>query len=399
MYKGSFATPKPKTNIAIIGHAGHGKTTLATAIATVCSGTPVSKDFYRIDYAPEERINYQSNFSVLEFESKNRCYNSADFKSYTDCVKRLISSTTQLDGVILIVSAAEPGLALEPVRLLGVIGIQIIVVFLNKVDLINDLEKLKVAEREVRDVLSIYDFPGDDTPIIYGSASMALEGLDDNGQGTSAVKQLVDTLDAFIPDPVLDIDKPFLMPIEKLLTGSGRGTVVTGCVGRGIINLQEEVEIVGPRNTIKANCIELKMVGRLMDQGTAGDNLEVLLRGVQTEDIEPGQLIAKPGSISAYTQFEALVYFLPKEEGGRSTAIPQTYETEFHFHGVDISGICTLNPDLQSLPPGNRSTVSAALIKPTALENGLRFTVREEGQTVGIGVVSKVIEQSFSAPS
>ena len=398
MAKEKFERSKPHLNVGTIGHVDHGKTTLTAALTRVCAevfgsgGT--SKGYDQIDNAPEEKARgITINTSHVEYDSPTRHYAHVDCPGHADYVKNMITGAAQMDGAILVCSAADGPMpqTREHILLSRQVGVPYIVVFLNKADMVDDEELLELVEMEVRDLLSTYDFPGDDTPIIIGSALMALEGRDDNGMGTTAVKTLVETLDAYIPEPERAIDKPFLMPIEDVFSISGRGTVVTGRVERGIVKVQEEVEIVGIKDTVKTTCTGVEMFRKLLDEGRAGENVGVLLRGTKREDVERGQVLAKPGTIKPHTQFEAEVYVLGKDEGGRHTPFFKGYRPQFYFRTTDVTGSCELPEGVEMVMPGDNVKLVVTLIAPIAMEDGLRFAIREGGRTVGAGVVAKII--------
>ncbi|CEA06510.1 elongation factor Tu [Pseudomonas saudimassiliensis] len=381
-----------------IGHVDHGKTTLTAALTRVCAevfgSAGTSKGYDQIDNAPEEKARgITINTSHVEYDSPTRHYAHVDCPGHADYVKNMITGAAQMDGAILVCSAADGPMpqTREHILLSRQVGVPYIVVFLNKADMVDDEELLELVEMEVRDLLSTYDFPGDDTPIIIGSALMALEGRDDNGMGTTAVKTLVETLDAYIPEPERAIDKPFLMPIEDVFSISGRGTVVTGRVERGIVKVQEEVEIVGIKDTVKTTCTGVEMFRKLLDEGRAGENVGVLLRGTKREDVERGQVLAKPGTIKPHTQFEAEVYVLGKDEGGRHTPFFKGYRPQFYFRTTDVTGSCELPEGVEMVMPGDNVKLVVTLIAPIAMEDGLRFAIREGGRTVGAGVVAKII--------
>ncbi|SFQ88447.1 translation elongation factor 1A (EF-1A/EF-Tu), partial [Halopseudomonas formosensis] len=389
---------KPHLNVGTIGHVDHGKTTLTAALTRVCAevfgSSGSSKGYDQIDNAPEEKARgITINTSHVEYDSPTRHYAHVDCPGHADYVKNMITGAAQMDGAILVCSAADGPMpqTREHILLSRQVGVPYIVVFLNKADMVDDEELLELVEMEVRDLLSTYDFPGDDTPIIIGSALMALEGRDDNGLGTTAVKTLVETLDSYIPEPERAIDKPFLMPIEDVFSISGRGTVVTGRVERGIIKVQEEVEIVGIRETTKTTCTGVEMFRKLLDEGRAGENVGVLLRGTKREDVERGQVLAKPGTIKPHTQFEAEVYVLSKDEGGRHTPFFKGYRPQFYFRTTDVTGSCELPEGVEMVMPGDNVKLVVTLIAPIAMEEGLRFAIREGGRTVGAGVVAKII--------
>ena len=398
MAKEKFERSKPHLNVGTIGHVDHGKTTLTAALTRVCAevfgGAGSSKGYDQIDNAPEEKARgITINTSHVEYDSPTRHYAHVDCPGHADYVKNMITGAAQMDGAILVCSAADGPMpqTREHILLSRQVGVPYIVVFLNKADMVDDEELLELVEMEVRDLLSTYDFPGDDTPIIIGSALMALEGRDDNGLGTTAVKTLVETLDAYIPEPVRAIDQPFLMPIEDVFSISGRGTVVTGRVERGIIKVQEEVEIVGIKETTKTTCTGVEMFRKLLDEGRAGENVGVLLRGTKRDDVERGQVLAKPGTITPHTHFECEVYVLSKDEGGRHTPFFKGYRPQFYFRTTDVTGSCELPEGVEMVMPGDNVKLDVTLIAPIAMEEGLRFAIREGGRTVGAGVVSKII--------
>ena len=398
MAKEKFQRNKPHLNVGTIGHVDHGKTTLTAALTRVCAevwgGTGASKGYDQIDNAPEEKARgITINTSHVEYDSPTRHYAHVDCPGHADYVKNMITGAAQMDGAILVCSAADGPMpqTREHILLSRQVGVPYIVVFLNKADMVDDEELLELVEMEVRDLLSTYDFPGDDTPIIIGSALMALEGRDENGHGTTAVKTLVETLDSYIPEPVRAIDLPFLLPIEDVFSISGRGTVVTGRVERGIIKVGEEVEIIGLKDTVKTTCTGVEMFRKLLDEGRAGENVGVLLRGTKREDIERGQVLAKPGSIKPHTRFEAEIYVLSKEEGGRHTPFFKGYRPQFYFRTTDVTGSCELPEGIEMVMPGDNVKLDVTLIAPIAMEDGLRFAIREGGRTVGAGVVAKII--------
>lgn len=398
MAKEKFERNKPHLNVGTIGHVDHGKTTLTAALTRVCAevwgGTGASKGYDQIDNAPEEKARgITINTSHVEYDSPNRHYAHVDCPGHADYVKNMITGAAQMDGAILVCSAADGPMpqTREHILLSRQVGVPYIVVFLNKADMVDDEELLELVEMEVRELLSMYDFPGDDTPIIIGSALMALEGRDENGHGTTAVKTLVETLDSYIPEPVRAIDLPFLMPIEDVFSISGRGTVVTGRVERGIVKVGEEIEIIGLKDTVKTTCTGVEMFRKLLDEGRAGENVGVLLRGTKREDIERGQVLAKPGSIKPHTRFEAEIYVLSKEEGGRHTPFFKGYRPQFYFRTTDVTGSCELPEGIEMVMPGDNVKLDVTLIAPIAMEDGLRFAIREGGRTVGAGVVAKII--------
>ena len=398
MAKEKFERNKPHLNVGTIGHVDHGKTTLTAALTRVCAevwgGTGASKGYDQIDNAPEEKARgITINTSHVEYDSPTRHYAHVDCPGHADYVKNMITGAAQMDGAILVCSAADGPMpqTREHILLSRQVGVPYIVVFLNKADMVDDEELLELVEMEVRELLSMYDFPGDDTPIIIGSALMALEGRDENGHGTTAVKTLVETLDSYIPEPVRAIDLPFLMPIEDVFSISGRGTVVTGRVERGIVKVGEEIEIIGLKDTVKTTCTGVEMFRKLLDEGRAGENVGVLLRGTKREDIERGQVLAKPGSIKPHTRFEAEIYVLSKEEGGRHTPFFKGYRPQFYFRTTDVTGSCELPEGIEMVMPGDNVKLDVTLIAPIAMEDGLRFAIREGGRTVGAGVGAKII--------
>ena len=398
MSKEKFERSKPHLNVGTIGHVDHGKTTLTAALTRVCHevwGTGTASAFDQIDNAPEERARgITIATSHVEYDSPTRHYAHVDCPGHADYVKNMITGAAQMDGAILVCSAADGPMpqTREHILLSRQVGVPYIVVFLNKADMVDDEELLELVEMEVRDLLSQYDFPGDDTPIITGSALMALEGKDDNEMGTTAVKKLVEALDDYIPEPERAIDQPFLMPIEDVFSISGRGTVVTGRVERGVIKTGDEVEIVGIRDTQKTTCTGVEMFRKLLDEGRAGENIGALLRGTKRDDVERGQVLAVPGSITPHTKFECEVYVLSKEEGGRHTPFFKGYRPQFYFRTTDVTGSCELPEGVEMVMPGDNVKMSVTLIAPIAMEDGLRFAIREGGRTVGAGVVSKIIE-------
>ncbi|MBV6286596.1 elongation factor Tu [Pseudomonas aegrilactucae] len=396
MAKEKFDRSLPHVNVGTIGHVDHGKTTLTAALTRVCSevfGSAVV-DFDKIDSAPEEKARgITINTAHVEYNSKIRHYAHVDCPGHADYVKNMITGAAQMDGAILVCSAADGPMpqTREHILLSRQVGVPYIVVFLNKADLVDDAELLELVEMEVRDLLNTYEFPGDDTPIIVGSARMALEGKDDNEMGTTAVKKLVETLDSYIPEPERAIDKPFLMPIEDVFSISGRGTVVTGRIERGIVRVQDALEIVGLRDTTTTTCTGVEMFRKLLDEGRAGENCGVLLRGTKRDDVERGQVLVKPGSVKPHTQFTAEVYVLSKEEGGRHTPFFKGYRPQFYFRTTDVTGNCQLPEGVEMVMPGDNVQMEVTLIKTIAMEDGLRFAIREGGRTVGAGVVAKII--------
>ncbi len=396
MSKAKFERKKPHVNVGTIGHVDHGKTTLTAAITKVMSEKfgGEAKAFDQIDNAPEERERGITIATAhVEYESPARHYAHVDCPGHADYVKNMITGAAQMDGAILVVSAADGPMpqTREHILLSRQVGVPYIVVYLNKADMVDDAELLELVEMEVRDLLSQYEFPGDDTPIVTGSALKALEG-DAGEQGTGSIEKLVEAMDSYIPEPQREIDKPFLMPIEDVFSISGRGTVVTGRVERGIVKVGDEVEIVGIRETTKTTVTGVEMFRKLLDQGQAGDNVGILLRGTKRDDVERGQVVCKPGSITPHTKFEAEVYVLSKEEGGRHTPFFNGYRPQFYFRTTDVTGACDLPEGTEMVMPGDNVKMTVSLIAPIAMEEGLRFAIREGGRTVGAGVVAKVIE-------
>ena len=397
MSKAKFERNKPHVNVGTIGHVDHGKTTLTAALTRVCHevwGTGESRAFDQIDNAPEERARgITIATSHVEYDSPTRHYAHVDCPGHADYVKNMITGAAQMDGAILVCSAADGPMpqTREHILLSRQVGVPFIVVFLNKADMVDDEELLELVEMEIRELLSDYDFPGDDTPIITGSALKALEG-DTSDIGMPAVAKLVECLDEYIPEPERAVDQPFLMPIEDVFSISGRGTVVTGRVERGIIKVGDEMEIVGMKDTMKTTCTGVEMFRKLLDEGRAGENVGVLLRGTKRDEVERGQVLAKPGSITPHTKFEGEVYVLSKDEGGRHTPFFNGYRPQFYFRTTDVTGACQLPEGTEMVMPGDNVQMSVELIAPIAMEEGLRFAVREGGRTVGAGVVSKIIE-------
>jgi|TARA_B110000438_G_scaffold17638_1_gene16463 elongation factor Tu len=393
--KEKFERSKPHVNVGTIGHVDHGKTTLTAALTRVLStkfGGDV-KAFDEIDNAPEERERGITIATAhVEYETENRHYAHVDCPGHADYVKNMITGAAQMDGAILVVSAADGPMpqTREHILLARQVGVPYIVVFLNKADMVDDEELLELVEMEVRDLLSSYEFPGDDTPIITGSALKALEG-DESDIGAGAIAKLAEALDSYIPQPERAVDGAFLMPIEDVFSISGRGTVVTGRIERGVIKVGEEIEIVGIKDTEKTTCTGVEMFRKLLDEGQAGDNVGVLLRGTKREEVERGQVLAHPSSINPHTQFEAEVYILSKEEGGRHTPFFQGYRPQFYFRTTDVTGQCQLPDGVEMVMPGDNVKLKAELINPIAMEEGLRFAIREGGRTVGAGVVSKIL--------
>jgi elongation factor Tu len=397
MGKAAFERKKPHVNVGTIGHVDHGKTTLTAALTIVCAEVwgGEKKAYDQIDAAPEEKARgITINTAHVEYESAERHYAHVDCPGHADYVKNMITGAAQMDGAILVCSAADGPMpqTREHILLSRQVGVPYIVVFLNKADMVDDAELLELVEMEVRELLSQYNFPGDDTPIIIGSALMAVEGKDDNGYGTSAVKKLVETLDTYIPMPERAIDKPFLMPIEDVFSIAGRGTVVTGRVERGIVKTGDEVEIVGLRATTKTTVTGVEMFRKLLDEGRAGENIGALLRGTKREDVERGQVLAKPGTIKPHTKFESEIYVLSKEEGGRHTPFFKGYRPQFYFRTTDVTGEIQLAEGVEMVMPGDNISMTVTLIHPIAMDEGLRFAIREGGRTVGAGVVAKIIE-------
>ncbi len=396
MAKEKFVRTKPHVNVGTIGHVDHGKTTLTAALTKILSakyGGDV-KTFDDIDNAPEERERGITIATAhVEYETEARHYAHVDCPGHADYVKNMITGAAQMDGAILVVSAADGPMpqTREHILLARQVGVPYMVVYLNKADMVDDAELLELVEMEVRDLLSSYEFPGDDTPIITGSALKALEG-DDTELGEGSIMQLAEALDSYIPEPERAIDGAFLMPIEDVFSISGRGTVVTGRVERGVVKVGEEIEIIGIRDTEKTTCTGVEMFRKLLDEGQAGDNIGVLLRGTKRDDVERGQVLAHPKSITPHTKFEAEVYILSKEEGGRHTPFFQGYRPQFYFRTTDVTGECVLPEGVEMVMPGDNVNINATLIAPIAMEEGLRFAIREGGRTVGAGVVAKVIE-------
>ena len=396
MSKQKFERKKPHVNVGTIGHIDHGKTTLTAAITRVLAqkGWADFTPFDEIDKAPEERERGITIATAhVEYETENRHYAHVDCPGHADYIKNMITGAAQMDGAILVVGADDGPMpqTREHILLARQVGVPAIVVFLNKCDMVDDEELIELVELELRELLSKYDFPGDDIPIIKGSALEALNNPEDE-EKTKCIWELMDALDSYIPEPERDIDKPFLMPIEDVFSISGRGTVVTGRVERGVINVGDEVEIVGLRETQKTVCTGLEMFRKLLDEGRAGDNIGVLLRGIKRDEVERGQVVAEPGSITPHKKFEAEVYVLSKEEGGRHTPFFAGYRPQFYFRTTDVTGIVELPEGVEMVMPGDNVKIKAELIQPIAMEEGLRFAIREGGRTVGAGVVSKIIE-------
>ena len=394
MAKAKFERNKPHVNVGTIGHVDHGKTTLTAAIATICAKTygGEAKDYSQIDSAPEEKARgITINTSHVEYDSPIRHYAHVDCPGHADYVKNMITGAAQMDGAILVCAATDGPMpqTREHILLSRQVGVPFILVFLNKCDLVDDEELLELVEMEVRELLSTYDFPGDDTPIIRGSALQALNG-NDGPYGEASVLALVEALDSYIPEPERAIDKAFLMPIEDVFSISGRGTVVTGRVESGIVKVGESVEIVGIRDTVVTTVTGVEMFRKLLDEGRAGENCGVLLRGTKREDVQRGQVLAKPGTIKPHTKFDAEVYVLSKEEGGRHTPFLNGYRPQFYFRTTDVTGAIKLQDGVEMVMPGDNVEMSVELIHPIAMDPGLRFAIREGGRTVGAGVVAKV---------
>ena len=396
MSKEKFERSKPHVNVGTIGHVDHGKTTL-TAALTKCMAELHGGEFKaydQIDGAPEERARGITIATAhVEYESPNRHYAHVDCPGHADYVKNMITGAAQMDGAILVVSAADGPMpqTREHILLSRQVGVPYIVVYMNKADMVDDAELIELVEMEIRELLDTYDFPGDDTPIIVGSALKALEG-DQSEIGVPSIIKLVEALDSYIPMPERAVDGDFLMPVEDVFSISGRGTVVTGRIERGIIHVGDDIEIVGVKDTAKTTCTGVEMFRKLLDQGEAGDNVGVLLRGTKREDVERGQVLCKPGSIKPHTEFECEVYILSKDEGGRHTPFFQGYRPQFYFRTTDITGACELPEGIEMVMPGDNVNMKVKLIGPIAMEEGLRFAIREGGRTVGAGVVAKIIE-------
>ena len=396
MAKQKFERTKPHINVGTIGHVDHGKTTLTAALTKVMSAAQGGevKAYEDIDNAPEERERGITIATAhVEYESEKCHYAHVDCPGHADYVKNMITGAAQMDGAILVVSAADGPMpqTREHILLARQVGVPYIVVYLNKTDMVDDAELMELVEMEVRELLTSYEFPGDETPIIAGSALKALEG-DTSEQGIESVKKLVSEMDRYIPEPERAIDGDFLMPVEDVFSISGRGTVVTGRIERGVIKLNEEVEIVGLKDTTKTTCTGVEMFRKLLDEGRAGDNVGVLLRGTKREEVERGQVLCKPSSITPHTKFEAEVYILSKDEGGRHTPFFKGYRPQFYFRTTDVTGSVELPADMEMVMPGDNVKMTVTLIAPIAMEDGLRFAIREGGRTVGAGVVAKVIE-------
>ncbi len=396
MSKEKFERTKPHVNVGTIGHVDHGKTTLTAALTKVMAELHGGefKAYDQIDGAPEERARGITIATAhVEYESDNRHYAHVDCPGHADYVKNMITGAAQMDGAILVCSAADGPMpqTREHILLSRQVGVPYIVVYMNKADMVDDDELLELVEMEIRELLDTYDFPGDDTPVIIGSALKALEG-DQSDIGVPSILKLVEALDTYIPQPERAIDGDFLMPVEDVFSISGRGTVVTGRIERGIVKVGEEIEIVGIKDTAKTTCTGVEMFRKLLDEGQAGDNVGVLLRGTKREEVERGQVLCKPGSIKPHTEFECEVYILSKDEGGRHTPFFQGYRPQFYFRTTDITGACELPEGIEMVMPGDNVNMKVKLIGPIAMEEGLRFAIREGGRTVGAGVVAKIIE-------
>jgi len=396
MSKQKFERNKPHVNVGTIGHVDHGKTTLTAALTKVMAEAQGGefKAYDQIDNAPEERERGITIATAhVEYETAARHYAHVDCPGHADYVKNMITGAAQMDGAILVVSAADGPMpqTREHILLARQVGVPYIVVYMNKADMVDDEELLELVEMEVRELLDIYEFPGDDTPIIIGSALKALEG-DTSDIGVPSIKKLLDEMDSYIPEPERDVEQAFLMPIEDVFSISGRGTVVTGRIERGKVKIGEDVAIIGIKDTVITTCTGVEMFRKLLDEGVAGDNVGVLLRGTKREDVERGQVLAHPGTITPHTHFEAEVYVLSKDEGGRHTPFFNGYRPQFYFRTTDITGAVDLPQDVEMVMPGDNVKVVVKLIAPIAMEEGLRFAIREGGRTVGAGVVSKVIE-------
>ena len=396
MAKENFNRTKPHLNIGTIGHVDHGKTTLTAAITKVLAeaGGAEVRDFDTIDNAPEEKERgITINTSHVEYETENRHYAHVDCPGHADYVKNMITGAAQMDGAILVVSAADGPMpqTREHILLARQVGVPKIVVFLNKADQVDDAELQELVEMEIRELLDEYDFPGDDTPIITGSALKALEG-DTSEIGVDAVTKLVEALDTFVPEPEREVDKPFLMPVEDVFTISGRGTVVTGRIEQGIVKTGDPLEIVGISDTTTTTCTGVEMFRKSLDEGRAGENCGVLLRGIERDAVERGQVLSAPGSINPHTEFEAEIYVLSKEEGGRHTPFFSNYRPQFYFRTTDVTGACVLPDGVEMVMPGDNIKMTVTLIAPIAMDEGLKFAIREGGRTVGAGVVAKIIK-------
>ena len=396
MAKAKFTRDKPHVNVGTIGHVDHGKTTLSAAITKVLAvtGQATAMAYDQIDKTPEEKARgITISTAHLEYQTAKRHYAHVDCPGHADYVKNMITGAAQMDGAILVVSAADGPMpqTREHILLARQVGVPYIVVYMNKCDMVDDEELLDLVELEVRELLTFYKFPGDDTPIIRGSALKALEG-EDSEMGVKSVYRLMEAIDSYIPDPVREIDRPFLMPIEDVFSISGRGTVVTGRIERGIVKVGEEIEIVGFKPTVKTTVTGVEMFRKLLDEGRAGDNIGALLRGTKREDIERGQVLCKPGSITPHKKFKAAIYVLNKEEGGRHTPFFANYRPQFYFRTTDVTGTITLPEGSEMVMPGDNVTITVELITPIAMDKELRFAIREGGHTVGAGVVSEILE-------
>ena len=396
MAKAKFERTKPHVNVGTIGHVDHGKTTLTAAITAIMADKygGEKKGYDQIDNAPEEKARgITINTAHVEYETENRHYAHVDCPGHADYVKNMITGAAQMDGAILVVSAADGPMpqTREHILLARQVGVPYIIVYLNKADMVDDAELLELVEMEVRELLAKYDFPGDDTPIITGSALKALEG-DKGEHGEESIVKLAAALDEYIPQPTRALDKPFLMPVEDVFSISGRGTVATGRIERGVVKVGEDIEIIGLKDTVKTVCTGVEMFRKLLDQGQAGDNVGILLRGTKREDVERGQVLAKPGSITPHTKFHAEVYVLSKDEGGRHTPFFNGYRPQFYFRTTDVTGSVELPKGVEMVMPGDNIQMTVSLIQPIAMEEGLRFAIREGGRTVGAGVVAKVLE-------
>ena len=407
MAKEKFERNKPHVNVGTIGHVDHGKTTLTAAMTRVCAEVfgGEMQAFDQIDNAPEERERgITISTAHVEYDSADRHYAHVDCPGHADYVKNMITGAAQMDGAILVCGATDGPMpqTREHILLSRQVGVPYVVVFLNKADLLAEdcggvgseeyEEMLELVEMELRELLDLYEFPGDDTPIIVGSALMALEGKDDNELGTTAVKKLVEALDSYIPEPVRAIDQPFLMPIEDVFSIAGRGTVVTGRIERGVIKVGEEIEVIGISDTAKTTCTGVEMFRKFLDEGRAGENCGILLRGTKREEVQRGQVLAKPGSVKPHTKFESEIYVLSKDEGGRHTPFFKGYRPQFYFRTTDVTGACELPEGTEMVMPGDNVQMEVTLIHPIAMEEGLRFAIREGGRTVGAGVVAKIID-------
>ena len=396
MAKEKFQRTKPHVNVGTIGHVDHGKTTLTAAITTILAKQfgGSAKKYDEIDSSPEEKARgITINTAHVEYETAKRHYAHVDCPGHADYIKNMITGAAQMDGAILVVSSADGPMpqTREHILLARQVGVPYIIVYMNKADMVDDAELLELVEMEIRELLSKYDFPGDDTPIIIGSALKALEG-DQSDIGEPSIMKLADALDNYIPEPERAIDRPFLMPVEDVFSISGRGTVVTGRVERGVVKVGEEIEIVGIVPTVKTTCTGVEMFRKLLDQGQAGDNVGVLLRGTKREEVQRGQVLAKPGSIKPHTKFSAEIYVLSKDEGGRHTPFFNGYRPQFYFRTTDVTGSIELPAGTEMVMPGDNVSIKVSLIQPIAMDEGLRFAIREGGRTVGAGVVAKIEE-------